>query len=111
MYVCDVLTRVTAHTTSVVTSARGGGSDGCAALEVLLDVAGVLAVEALQLFVELHVPLVDVVDVGVGVEGAAPAVLGALADPATRHTNIASVGPHNTSHQNRTGRPTQHVTP
>jgi hypothetical protein len=35
--------------------------DGGASLQVVLDLLGVLAVEALQLLVELHVPLVDVI--------------------------------------------------
>ena len=50
-------------------------------LQVLLDLGGVFAVEALRLLVELGVPLVDVVDVGVVVVRPAPAVLGPLLDP------------------------------
>ena len=46
--------------------------DGGAALQVILDVLRVGAVEPLALLVELHVPFVDVVDVGVGVVAAAP---------------------------------------
>ena len=55
-------------------------SDRRSSLEVVLDVLGVVAVEPLQLLVELHVALVDVVDVGVGVVAAAPAELVALVD-------------------------------
>ena len=55
--------------------------DGGSSLQVLLDLGGVFAVEALRLLVELGVPLVDVVDVGVVVVRPAPAVLGPLLDP------------------------------
>lgn len=54
----------------------------CASLQVLLDLGRVFAVEALCLLVELGVPLVDVVDVGVVVVSPASAVLGPLLDPA-----------------------------
>lgn len=47
----------------------------------MLDLRRVFAVETLGLLVELGVPLVDVVDVGVVVVGPASAVLGALLDP------------------------------
>lgn len=61
---------------------RGAGLlHGRAPLQVLFDLCRVLPVEALGLFVELGVPLVDVVDVGVVVVGPAPAVLGSLIDP------------------------------
>lgn len=63
----------------------GGGAGllhGRAPLQVLFDLCRVLPVEALGLFVELGVPLVDVVDVCVVVVGPAPAVLGPLIDPA-----------------------------
>lgn len=55
---------------------------GRAPLQVLFDLCRVFAVEALRLLVELGVPLVDVVDVGVVVVGPASAVLGSLIDPA-----------------------------
>lgn len=62
---------------------RGAGLlHGRAPLQVLLDLCRVLSVEPLGLFVELGVPLVDVVDVCVVVVGPAPAVLGSLIDPA-----------------------------
>lgn len=64
---------------------KGGGAeplDSGASLQVLLDLGRVLAVEPLGFLVELGVPLVDVVDVGVVVVGPASAVLGALLDPA-----------------------------
>lgn len=61
---------------------RGAGLlHGCAPLQVLFDLCRVLSVEPLGLFVELGVPLVDVVDVCVVVVGPAPAVLGSLIDP------------------------------
>lgn len=53
-----------------------------ASLQVLFDLGRVFAVETLRLLVELGVPLVDVVDVGVVVVGPASAVLGPLLDPA-----------------------------
>lgn len=53
-------------------------SDSRSALEVLLDVLGVLAVEALQLLVELPVALVDVVDRRLRVEHPTTVVLVAL---------------------------------
>jgi len=52
--------------------------DGCAALQVLFDLGRVLAVEPLQFLVELHVSLVDVVDVGVFIERTTTTVLGSL---------------------------------
>lgn len=61
---------------------RGAGLlHGRAPLQVLFDLCRVLPVEPLGLFVELGVPLVDVVDVCVVVVGPAPAVLGSLIDP------------------------------
>ena len=55
--------------------------DSRASLQVLFDLRRVFAVEPLRLLVELGVPLVDVVDVGVVVVGPASAVLGPLLDP------------------------------
>ena len=52
--------------------------DSGAPLQVVLDVLRVGAVEPLALLVELHVPLVDVVDVRVGVVAAAPGEGGIL---------------------------------
>lgn len=56
----------------------------CASLQVLFDLGRVFAVETLCLLVELSVPLVDVIDVGVVVVGPASAVLGPLLDPARK---------------------------
>lgn len=50
----------------------------------MFDLGRVFAVETLRLLVELGVPLVDVVDVGVVVVGPASAVLGPLVYPANR---------------------------
>merc|ERR1719411_1297042 len=44
-----------------------------APLQVVLDVLSVLSIEPLALLVELHVPLIDVVNVIVGVVTASPA--------------------------------------
>lgn len=62
-----------------------------ASLQVLLDLGGVFAVETLGLLVELGVPLVDVVDVGVVVVGPASAVLGPLLDPADKAVALGKV--------------------
>ena len=56
---------------------RSLSSHGGAALEVLLDLARVLAVEALEPRVQLPVPLVDEVHVGVRIESPPPRELGA----------------------------------
>lgn len=55
--------------------------DSCSSLQVLFDLCCVFAVEPLRLLVELGVPLVNIVDVGVVVVGPASAVLGPLLDP------------------------------
>lgn len=44
---------------------RGLSSHSCASLQVLLDLGRVLPVEPLCFLVELGVPLIDVVDVGI----------------------------------------------
>lgn len=62
---------------------------GGSSLQVLLDLGGVFSVEALGFLVELGVPLVDVVDVGVVVVGSAPAEFGALLDSGRRKTKGA----------------------
>lgn len=61
-----------------------------APLQVLFDLCRVFSVEPLSLFVELGVPLVDVVDVCVVVVGPASAVLGPLIDPTI--TNKRQIG-------------------
>lgn len=66
-----------------------------APLQVLFDLCCVFSVEPLSLFVELGVPLVDVVDVCVVVVGPAPAVLGSLIDPTiTNETMNCDPGLH-----------------
>ena len=52
-----------------------------ATFQILLDLGRVFAVESFQLLVELHVPLVDVVDVGVFVDCPTTTVLGSLRYP------------------------------
>lgn len=58
-----------------------------APLQVLFDLSCVFAIETLSLFVELGVPLVDVVNVCVVVVGPAPAVLGSLINPTIANKN------------------------
>lgn len=70
----------TRHTACLLRAAEPLNS--CTSLQVLFDLGRVFAVETLCLLVELGVPLVDVVDVGVVVVGPASAVLGPLLDPA-----------------------------
>lgn len=60
----------------------------CASLQVLFDLGRVFAVETLCLLVELGVPLVDVIDVGVVVVGPASAVLGPFLDPAKKKKKV-----------------------
>lgn len=60
--------------------AQSWGLHCCPSLQVLFNLCRVFAVEALSLLVELGVPLVDVVDVGVVVVGPAAAVFGSLLD-------------------------------
>lgn len=69
---------------------RGGPEPlhSCASLQVLFDLGRVFAVETLRLLVELGVPLVDVVDVGVVVVGPASAVLGPLIYPVNRKSEL-----------------------
>ena len=55
--------------------------DGRAALQVLLDLGRVLAVELVDLLVEAHVPLVDEVDIRVRLVRALTTVALALLDP------------------------------
>ena len=50
-------------------------------LEVLFDLGSVLVVEPCGLFVELHVPLIDVVHISFLIEGTPTAELGTLLDP------------------------------
>ena len=50
-------------------------------LEVLFDLGRVLSVEAFQFLVELHVAIVDVVNVRILVEVSTSAVLGSLLNP------------------------------
>lgn len=47
---------------------------GCSSLQVLFDLCCVFAVEPLGLLVELGVPLVDIIDVGIIVVGTATTV-------------------------------------
>lgn len=82
MYFRIVYKIPTGHTACLLTAPAPLHS--CASLQVLFDLGRVFAVETLGLLVELGVPLVDVVDVGVVVVGPASAVLGALLDPANR---------------------------
>ncbi len=56
-------------------------SHSCSSLQVLLDFGRVLSIETLQLPVELHVPLVDVVNVCVLVKCPPTTVLGSLINP------------------------------
>lgn len=55
--------------------------DGRATLEILFDLGCVFAVESFQFLVELHVALVDVIDVGVLVKCTTATVLASLGDP------------------------------
>lgn len=82
----------------------------CASLQVLFDLGRVFAVETLRLLVELGVPLVDVVDVGVVVVGPASAVLGPLIYPVNRKSELRqrpfrrSAGPaYSKKNQTKTG--------
>ena len=55
--------------------------NGSSTFEVLFDLGCVLSVEAFQLLVELHVAIVDVVNVRILVEVPTPAVLCPLLNP------------------------------
>lgn len=67
------------------------GLDGCASLQVLLDLCCVFAVETLRLLVELCIPLVDVVDVCVVIVGPASAVLGPFLDPDKKEAVLGGI--------------------
>ena len=54
--------------------------DGRSPLQAVFDVLGVGPVESLQLLVEIHVPLVDVVNVIVWVVAAPPAINSMVTD-------------------------------
>ena len=51
---------------------------GCAPLQTVLDILGVLSIEALGLFVESHIAFVDVINFALFVHSAAAAEFGAL---------------------------------
>lgn len=69
--------------------------DGRATLEILFDLGCVFAVESFQFLVELHVALIDVIDVGVLVKCTTATVLASLGDP----TQIGYTDRHARRHQ------------
>jgi len=62
----------------ILKSASEMSSDRRTTLQVLLNLCRILAVESFQLLVELHVPLVDVIDVGIFIEWPTATILRSL---------------------------------
>lgn len=63
---------------------KGVGLYCCSSLQILFNLCSVLSIESLQFLVELHVPLIDEVNVFLLIIHTAPTVLWPLVNPETR---------------------------